>query len=225
MQPSFITSQALQPEQCPAYILAGGRSSRFGSDKARVQVGDGPLLLALRRELRQHGHAVEFVADRADRYADLGLECLVDWLPECGPLAGLATALQHRQQRRPGWLLLLSCDLLVWRGAWFEQLRGALQRISPDAQQVATAHRLPTAQQELDGVAFIRQTPGDRQQVEPFPSLLHSRLGPQAVALLTSQQRALQTLFEQSNTLALDAQDKPQAWTFNTAEQLRALRG
>ncbi len=231
MEPSFKHPRALQPAQCPAYILAGGRSSRFGSDKARVRCGASPLLLVLRRTLIEHGHAVEIVADRADRYADLGIECLVDWHAERGPLAAVATALHHREQQQSGWLLLLSCDLLVWREAWFEQLRAALQQFPSSANQAATAHEPETAEhvgserRELAGIAFERLAAGGRQQVEPFPSLLHSRLWPQAVALLGSQKRSLQSLFDHSSSLAIETQDSPQAWTFNTAEQLRALLG
>lgn len=197
--------------------MAGGRSSRFGSDKARVQIGDSPLLLALRHELIDQGHTVEIVADRADRYADFGIECLVDWQADRGPVAGVATALKHRELQQPGWLLLLSCDLLVWRGAWFTQLSGMLEQLP------STAESAGEARHDLDAIAFRRRDAAGEPQAEPFPSLLHSRLWPQAVPLLDRQKRSLQSLFADAQTVTIDTQDTPQAWTFNTVEQLRAL--
>lgn len=207
--------------------MAGGRSSRFGSDKARVQIDDSPLLLALRHELIEQGHSVEIVADRADRYADLGVECLVDWQADLGPVAGVATALKHREQHQPGWLLLISCDLLVWRAAWFEQLSSALEQL-PSAAERGGAESVAAEggggmRQDIDAVAFQRCDAVDESQVEPFPSLLHSRLWPQAVALLDRQKRSLQSLFADARTMTIDTPGTPQAWTFNTVEQLRAL--
>ncbi len=219
---SLKNPQPLRPEQCPAYIMAGGRSSRFGSDKARVQVDDSPLLLALRCELIRQGHSVEIVADRANRYADLGVECLVDWQADQGPVAGVATALKHREQHQPGWLLLLSCDLLVWRAAWFKQLSGVLEQL-PSAADGAATEDAGEMRQDIDAVAFQMRTAAGELRAEPFPSLLHSRLWPQAVALLDRQKRSLQSLFADARTMTIDTQDNPQAWSFNTVEQLQAL--
>ena len=39
----------------PAYILAGGKSSRFGSDKARAQVGGEALVARIARLAREAG--------------------------------------------------------------------------------------------------------------------------------------------------------------------------
>lgn len=205
--------------------MAGGRSSRFGSDKARVEVSTEPptepptetLLLALRRLLSQQGHAVEIVADRADRYEDLGLQCLVDRETGQGPLAGVATALQHREHQQPGWLLLVSCDLFVWHTEWFENLAEKAN----DLQQGLSA---TVSQPACDAIAFLSDSTHGQLAWEPFPSLLHTRLLPQVVTHLQREQRSLQALFRASRIVGIQTQDNPQAWTFNTAEQLRALR-
>ena len=122
----------------PAYILCGGRSQRFGADKARVLIEGVPQLLRLSGALQRAGHEVRYVADRADRYRDLGVECLVDSRPDCGPMAGLECALQHRTAEiasyasltRAGesdaiWaarLLVVSCDQAIWESSWSEEL-------------------------------------------------------------------------------------------------------
>lgn len=80
----------------PAYILCGGRSSRFGSDKGRADQGGRPQIIALGDALRAAGHEqVYYVADRAERYRDLGIDCLVDSQADSGPLAGWSRAIQH----------------------------------------------------------------------------------------------------------------------------------
>lgn len=136
------------PELLPAYILAGGRSSRFGSDKARALLHGEPLLLHQARLLSALGHRVIVVGRHAGQYQDLGLTTVGDETPDQGPLLGLQTALRHRGE---GWLLLTSCDLVVLRGEWLAEL--AL-RIGPP----------PLA------VAFR----DDRWQ--PFPALYHTGL-------------------------------------------------
>jgi molybdopterin-guanine dinucleotide biosynthesis protein A len=116
----------------PAYILCGGRSRRFGSDKARTSNAGQPQLLQLRDQLVKAGHEVHFVADRADRFNDLGVSCLVDPQADSGPLAGLSCALTHHARsvamddraldRTAGWLLLVSCDQAHWDPTWYRVL-------------------------------------------------------------------------------------------------------
>lgn len=98
-------------------VLAGGRSSRFGSDKALALHLGKPLI----------DHAIEALAQQGDAVAVVGRDrpgatSLSDW-PEsgCGPLGGLAGALDHAA--RNGFDLVLTCgvdsislpaDLLSW---------------------------------------------------------------------------------------------------------------
>lgn len=110
---------AARPERPPAYILAGGRSSRFGSDKARALLHGEPLLLRQARLLTTLGHRVTIVGRWAGQYQDLGLATIGDSEPDLGPRVGLQTALRHRGE---GWLLLSSCDLVVLRDGWLVRL-------------------------------------------------------------------------------------------------------
>ena len=67
-------------------VLAGGRSSRFGSDKALAMLDGQTLLDHTLAALRPHCDAVVIVG-RAD---------LADWpRPDMGPLGGIAGALRH----------------------------------------------------------------------------------------------------------------------------------
>jgi len=77
-----------------AVILAGGRSSRMGSDKAWLPF-NGRTLLARQIELvRELAPTEVFISGRADTdYASCGGRVLTDRFPEAGPLAGIERAL------------------------------------------------------------------------------------------------------------------------------------
>ncbi|HEY9840887.1 MAG TPA: NTP transferase domain-containing protein, partial [Candidatus Obscuribacterales bacterium] len=68
----------MNPKALPVYLLAGGRNSRFGSDKARALLGGSPLILQVARLLHPYAADLKVVATTAGAYADLGLETLAD---------------------------------------------------------------------------------------------------------------------------------------------------
>lgn len=107
------------PEQIPLYVLSGGRSSRFGSDKARARYCGETLLQRQIRLLEPIAFPVTVVADRAGKYDDLMLRTIADIAPGSGPLGGLESALQDRGQ---GWLLLTCCDMVAVNPEWVAQL-------------------------------------------------------------------------------------------------------
>jgi molybdopterin-guanine dinucleotide biosynthesis protein A len=80
-----------------AYILAGGKSRRFGSDKALAMVEGRPLIARLADRVRPHVARVTVVAERVDKYAHLGLRTIGDVVAGLGPLGGLRTALEDME--------------------------------------------------------------------------------------------------------------------------------
>lgn len=109
----------------PAYILAGGRSQRFGTDKARAEIAGEPMLLAIARQVDPHVSSVTAIADRAGRYDDLGVRTIADLTPHLGPLGGLLTALRDAQTQDASHLLLLACDQPRVGQSWILQLRAS----------------------------------------------------------------------------------------------------
>jgi molybdopterin-guanine dinucleotide biosynthesis protein A len=82
-------------------VLAGGRSSRFGSDKALAMLGGRSLLDHAAAALRPHCDAVVVV----------GRGEIVDWpRPDMGPLGGIAGALIHAADRGYDQLLTAPVD-------------------------------------------------------------------------------------------------------------------
>lgn len=116
-------------------VLAGGRSSRMGEDKAALRVGDRSQLEQAMALLAPHV-ARAFVSVRADQRADPlrgRFEQIEDTRENLGPVAGIIAA----QERFPqsAWLVL-ACDLPLLDAATLEFL---LRARAPE--RLATAFR------------------------------------------------------------------------------------
>ncbi len=96
----------------PATILAGGRSSRMGTDKALTMLAGRPLLAHVLDALRPQTSAI-LLNTNADpaRFAAFGLEIAADVLPgQPGPLAGLLTAMEWAHALGAHRVLTVSID-------------------------------------------------------------------------------------------------------------------
>lgn len=100
----------LQRADFASVILAGGRSRRFGQDKALFRLApDGPTLIELVfQRVQQLGAPVLIIGP--NRFGDVGLDAttVLDDRPGLGPLGGIATALRHLQHDR---ILITGCDM------------------------------------------------------------------------------------------------------------------
>jgi molybdopterin-guanine dinucleotide biosynthesis protein A len=86
-------------------VIAGGRSSRFGSDKAEALLDGKPLLDHAVAAIRPHVDAIVLVGrDRAGWLADRPR-------PDLGPLGGIASALHHAEAHRYERVLTIGCDM------------------------------------------------------------------------------------------------------------------
>jgi molybdopterin-guanine dinucleotide biosynthesis protein A len=89
-------------------ILAGGKSSRMGTDKAFVRVLGRPLIEDLLAQLEGLGAETLIVTNRPDDYAYLGAPLFGDVLPEKGALGGIYTAVHSSSQPHT---LCVACDM------------------------------------------------------------------------------------------------------------------
>lgn len=89
-----------------AAITAGGRSSRFGSDKALALLRGQPLLRHVADSLQ--GCPQRLLIAPAGKYVLDGWKVIPDTRPGEGPLAGLEAALAHT---RTEWLAFTGVDL------------------------------------------------------------------------------------------------------------------
>ncbi len=91
-----------------AFILAGGSSRRFGSDKARHELRGRPMIQGIADTLAATCERVRVVSKEAGTYADLGLITVADHYPQRVPLSGVLTALELAGS---AWAFICACDL------------------------------------------------------------------------------------------------------------------
>jgi molybdopterin-guanine dinucleotide biosynthesis protein A len=103
-------------------VLAGGKSSRLGFDKALVRVNGEFLAQWLPDQLAALCYPVALVVDRPQRYA-VSVRQLVDGAPDAGPLAGIAVGLQSLAMPA---LFACACDMPLLQPALIERLCAAL---------------------------------------------------------------------------------------------------
>lgn len=89
------------------FVLAGGRSSRMGRDKALLPYKTKTLLEHVAEQVLGAAGSVTLIGDR-DSYQHLGYAVVPDRVPEeCGPLGGVYTALGLKTA---DWSLIVACD-------------------------------------------------------------------------------------------------------------------
>ena len=125
-----------------AVILAGGKSSRMGRDKAWLETGGQTLLAHQIGLARETGAAEIFISGRpgAD-YSKFGCQVLQDKFPGAGPLAGIERALETAESPL---LLVLAVDLPHMSREFLGQLSthcrenaGAISRVGGGTEPLA----------------------------------------------------------------------------------------
>lgn len=156
------------------FVLAGGKSSRMGEDKALLPL-NGQFLL--QRAVRVVGLATGanavVIGARRDGFADQAFVS-DDW-PEAGPLGGIATALRVTSA---DWNFIVACDMPYLTNAWLEFL---VDRARASAADVVLAE--------------------NKGGLEPLCGMYHKRSGDPLRAAL---ERGMRKVTEVLQTLNLD---------------------
>ncbi len=144
-------------------ILAGGHSSRFGSNKALFSPDGETLISRAARLLRPLCRQVLVSASHAnaEAYTFLGLDIVEDLHRDCGPLGGLEAMLNRCMTP---WLLVLTCDMPYVNSEALQTMIGQA-RLSD-----ALDDSLPRA------FAWQRESDGS---ISPFPLLIKRSVLPQ----------------------------------------------
>jgi molybdopterin-guanine dinucleotide biosynthesis protein A len=91
----------IDPKTVPGVILAGGRSSRMGGNKALAGLGGESLLSRIKARIAPQVAALALNAD-LDWPEPSGLKLIPDTIPDkAGPLAGVLAALRHTAANHP----------------------------------------------------------------------------------------------------------------------------
>ena len=115
--------QTAGQNQVGGFVLAGGRSSRMGRDKALLELGGVTLVVrAVRILLSGLTDPVKVVGPSqllAPLVGPLGCSVISDDYPGTGPLGGIASALIHSERR---WNLIVACDMPYLTQDWLKYL-------------------------------------------------------------------------------------------------------
>ncbi len=91
-----------------AIIMAGGGSSRMGTDKSMLPIKGKPLIETICEQLQGFFDQTLISANEVDKFAFLGLEVVPDKVPEQGPLMGIASALEASANELN---FVIACDI------------------------------------------------------------------------------------------------------------------
>lgn len=179
-------------------VLAGGRSRRFGSDKAAIEI-DGQTLLARTFELldplADEVYVSVAAAQAADELRD-AFPTIHDDEPGLGPAGGLRSA--HRQHPDVAWFVV-ACDL-----AGLDERTVADLVQSRNAEKGATAYRSP-----VDGCA------------EPLCTIYEpATLARFARQPATGQGLSPRRLLRDCDAELVELPDPGSLWNVNTPEDL-----
>ncbi len=97
----------IEPKDITGIILAGGKSSRFGSNKA-LSCLNGVSLLQHAIHLIHPFCSKLMISGNCSEYQHTNTICLKDSIPDLGPIGGIYTAMLHAETR---YLLCVTCDM------------------------------------------------------------------------------------------------------------------
>lgn len=122
---------SLTGESVTGVILAGGRSRRFGTNKALSVFRGERLIERLVRSLQSVTGELLIVTNSFDEYAFLDLPMVSDLITDCGPLAGIYTALKTVSTPLS---LCVACDMPFAKATFMRHLvsvAGAADVVTP----------------------------------------------------------------------------------------------
>lgn len=112
----------MMPANVNGYVLAGGKSSRMGRDKAMLELAGKPLVQRAVEKLRRVCAEVFVVGNRPE--LEIYAPVVQDLHKECGPLGGIEAALLRSDRE---WNLLMAVDMpflpAEFLAAWIEIVR------------------------------------------------------------------------------------------------------
>ena len=103
-----LTKVTMTTSNLTVAILAGGQSSRMGTDKSFVLFQGRPMIEIVRELVMDLGDELILITNKPDAYAYLGLPMFGDVYPDHGSLGGIFTAVYYAAQP---YTLVVACDM------------------------------------------------------------------------------------------------------------------
>jgi molybdopterin-guanine dinucleotide biosynthesis protein A len=183
------------------FVLAGGRSSRMGQDKALLPWKGSTLIESVAHEVCDAAGNVTLIGS-PERYGNLGspvcFAVISDRIPGCGPLGGLHAALSATTAE---WNLLVACDMPAVTSQLLKALLNAAEASGADA--------------------LVPQTSGG---LEPLCAVYNARLLPAVESAIHSKFLKMHDFVSTIQTCLWPAPDPAVFRNINTPEQLLEAR-
>lgn len=93
-----------------AVILCGGKSSRMGFDKSKIEIKGKYLIELTAEKLETVFDEVILVAEKKDKFKTLKYTVLEDLKKEYGPAGGIYTALKYANSK---YVFFMACDMPI----------------------------------------------------------------------------------------------------------------
>jgi len=186
-----------EPKNITGIILAGGKSTRMGSDKGFVTYQSKPFIQHIIDALKPLVNEIIIVSNNPD-YNVFKLKRVNDIIEDAGPLAGIYTGLQHSNTEKN---LVLSCDIPLINREVLEQL-------------------ISQSNEEIDVIQAQSQG-----KTMPLIALYNKRCASTCLVLLESGERRLRFLINQlkSKTIVLDDTLEKYTANINSQSDLKEL--
>ena len=176
--------------ECTVILLAGGKSSRMGTNKALLEIEGETVISRIVREAERLGGELLLVTNQPEEYGTLQLSHVSDIRKGMGPLAGLEAGLMASKTEHN---LLLACDLPFFQAETGERLLKFLN------------------QYEL----AIPLTEG---RCHPLCAAYRKSLLPKVQKALDSGQRRMASLLDAANAKLVEGEDPRVFFNMNTMQ-------
>ena len=100
-------------------LLAGGKSSRMGKDKALIKYGNETFMSNSLKKLHKLFDEVIVVADNIEKYNIENAKIIQDIYPKMGPMGGIHAALKAAKN---DWIFVIPCDMPMWQPFLVEEI-------------------------------------------------------------------------------------------------------
>lgn len=186
-------------ESIPAVIMAGGKSSRMGSDKFMLDYGMGPQWKVLAEKLRDHFGEI-YVSCREDQRVYFeDLPCIPDLWENTGPIGGITSSLVQIPSCDS--ILVIGCDLPFF--------------------DTRLADRL-VAQNDLRAIACCAQL-ASRDFPEPLTALWNRCALPLLQEALAQENYSLQKLLKTHPHVTVNISEEHWLFNVNTKEDYQRV--
>lgn len=137
--------------QTTGIIVAGGKSSRMGTNKALLNIGGKTVIERIASELRKTVSNLIIVTNSFEEYRFLGLPMVEDQWKDSGPLAGLHAGLTASHSDKN---LVVACDMPFISAqfggillSFLEEHQAAVPYIAGQLHPLFAAYRKETAEE------------------------------------------------------------------------------